>query len=441
MTVERFLALVLFLALLLLVVELWEEPRAVPRVGAAGVSVPTSAPGLEEPHPESVGQPRRSIAGSKGASAASRSLTGRVLDRRGRPVSGAEVVLVVQGEAVRLCGSGEQGRFDLPGPEEGSGAGLLAIERSLGVAWCDLAPAGAGREPVELVLGGGAELAGEARDVAGRPHVGMELHAVLESSDAAHLPGDDGGEGSDPAVLRSLLAGGGMQCGVTRVGSDGTFRFEGLLPGTYRISIPGRPWGTGFRGLHATGEHARIQDRLSLVVRAVDPAGRPVRGVRGAVRSAESPYLYERLAFDPSELLGSAPVPAGRHHVLVEAPGAEPWLTTVTIDEHAPLEPLVAELRYPGSAEVSIEDRPAAADRVWVATRILPPPHDDPGFGYLRDLTHRATLREGRASLRLPAGPWRWILLPSGEHPSPDDPRWTRIELSAGARVVLRPGG
>jgi protocatechuate 3,4-dioxygenase beta subunit len=216
---------------------------------------------------------------------AGNALRGRVVDRTGRPVGGADVELVVHAaDTARtkksVCArdrTAADGRFALGFVSSGAYE-LSARESNTGTAWQEALEltADADRTLPDVVLHGDGVLAGRARYAGGAPARALDLWAVPDwlanepnalaqaALQAADLERDDG-----------LLY---AQC---RTDVDGRFRFAGLKPGNYvvrspRTAIVLEP--RQARYVLGTDNLAIEVQTYRLLVRVQDSAGRPLAG-------------------------------------------------------------------------------------------------------------------------------------------------------------------
>lgn len=210
---------------------------------------------------------------------------GRVL-HDGRPVSGAEVVLVREGENVvqrlRRASTDGEGRFALT--IDGGGSHLLEINRPLG---------GVGRQasiefPVQI-----------PEPTAERVHaLELELPGGRISGVAVGPEGKPAAKARVTVMPRGTLPSTRFESHCTTedlTGGDGSFDLDGLFPGEYVLAIGGMENAGLFGGVHARAPFGRSVQRVTLAkdewiehldvelgpaatirLRVLDDRGRPV---------------------------------------------------------------------------------------------------------------------------------------------------------------------
>lgn len=216
---------------------------------------------------------------------AGNALRGRVVDRAGKPVGGADVELRVHAaDTARskksVCArdrTAADGRFALGFVSSGAYE-LSARESNTGTAWQEALEltADADRTLPDVVLHGDGVLAGRARYAGGAPARALDLWAIPDwlaneanalaqaALQAADLEHDDG-----------LLY---AQC---RTDADGRFRFAGLKPGNYVVRSPRTAIVLEPRqARYVLGtENITVEvQTYRLLVRVKDSAGRPLAG-------------------------------------------------------------------------------------------------------------------------------------------------------------------
>lgn len=227
------------------------------------------------------------------------SISGRVLDTTGRPVSGATVKLDVEvGERVRQAMSGggptalsdHRGEFLL----ESVAAGSISVVAAL--------PGYASSEPRPLMVAPG-ELV-EDIDLSLRTGGTVEGRVLDDEGDGA--PGRMIVIQSMPSYLRQHM---------TTAGSDGEFRFEHLEPGAWQIIAMGNAL-TGEVQMDSEGGLGNMLDDMKMdTVEVIDgelvevtlgrPAEDPVTTL-GNVRAGDEPVAGAVLSFAPDGCRGIA---------------------------------------------------------------------------------------------------------------------------------------
>jgi len=210
---------------------------------------------------------------------AERVLSGRVLAPDGKPVAGAEIVLLAPSRTrLAQAQSGADGRFELRSSDAGK-LELFVRAEGCGVRLVPL-EAGSGTKALgDLALTGPAWLSGRAAFVDGRPAPDIELWAVPEA--VAQLP--DALVQCVEQALAHELAGQGLFSTRARTGLDGSFRLAGLAEGRYMLRCP-RPAlvfepRSGY--YQATTENIALAvESARLRVRVLDPGGREIVGAR-----------------------------------------------------------------------------------------------------------------------------------------------------------------
>ncbi|MHC4135231.1 MAG: hypothetical protein ACYS0K_09625 [Planctomycetota bacterium] len=202
-------------------------------------------------------------------------VTGRVLDRAGRPLRDADVWF----SPAALTGSSdtdEQGRYAIPITQVAD-HWICARRGELGVAVTGPIPLtpGAGYEAPDLLLDGPGVLKGIAVYSDGAPAANLMIHAVpeaLKESKIWQLPGPrfDGSREQEP----------GNPWGWTTTAEDGRFMMSGLRTGRYFFHSDKK------RTLYPTGSEVRlVVETYRIRVRFRDDAGRPVHGYVLSARS------------------------------------------------------------------------------------------------------------------------------------------------------------
>ena len=203
-------------------------------------------------------------------------VVGRVVDREGRPVTGAAVsARIMDGRGIGAeaqTTSDAEGRFTLQGLAEGEAViGARAAEHASAEPRTVRTSGGRVVRGVELVLGRGGVVSGSVFSPSGEPVAGARVSARGGLHDA-------------------------------RTDEEGRYRLAGLEPGEVTVTA----WAEGFVGATATVEAGPAETTLDLVLgRGVRVSGRVVRA--GGEPLSGSVVGLEADPFDGSALLGSGP--------------------------------------------------------------------------------------------------------------------------------------
>lgn len=209
-------------------------------------------------------------------------VAGRVVRADGTPIDGAYVTASGGGGQGRSIDNvsmrtGADGRFELAGLLHDLPHTLVAAAPGLGRKLVDFDPPPVARGLVDLrdiVLAEGRSISGVAMDGDGRPLVGVAV-SILGSND-------------DRESARSSGAGVAYVSGHASLRADdiGRFRFVGIAPGTYRVSlfVPDAPQTPGVRvvlpeGRDVDGVEIRLAGGRSVTLLVVDDTGKPLPGV------------------------------------------------------------------------------------------------------------------------------------------------------------------
>jgi protocatechuate 3,4-dioxygenase beta subunit len=207
----------------------------------------------------------------------SSSMSGSVVTDEGHPVGNITVTARTQTDSMRSATTDQAGRFALSGLSPG-----VYQVRALGNGWI-------GDSTATVTLG----LADAVRDVTITVNEAVSVRGTLlaeDSSRCAHgrvLIGPGPGDFSIP-VLDAASA------------SDGTVSLEGVLPGTYQVSVacggpdfqPAQPLEVGTTDQSGLVWHARRQ--LGISGRVVDNRGRPVSKLLFELRSVNTKPILSR---------------------------------------------------------------------------------------------------------------------------------------------------
>jgi protocatechuate 3,4-dioxygenase beta subunit len=275
---------------------------------------------------------------SASASASAATLSGRVVDARGRPVPGARVL------ALRLRGPAEtEAAFEATADADGrfAVARLAAGRYRLLVE----APGFASAEPPPFQLPGSdivVALAGDATSIAGR---------VL----AAGAPA--GG-----ARVRLAAAAGATAVRETATRADGSFSFAGLGSGAYRVRADrgalASPAVEARAGEPGSLELA-LQPGASIPGRVVDDRGAAVPDAEVRLESGADDPLPELARTDATGRFAAGPLPPGERRLLARKAGyVARGPITVPVPEGQPraLPPVTLELARAAHLAGSVTD-------------------------------------------------------------------------------------
>jgi protocatechuate 3,4-dioxygenase beta subunit len=207
----------------------------------------------------------------------SSSMSGSVITEEGQPVGNITVTARTQTDSMRSATTDQAGRFALSGLSPG-----VYQVRALGKGWI-------GDSTATVTLG----LADAVRDVTITVNEAVSIRGTLLAEDRSvcahgrvHI-GPGPGDFSIP-VLDAASA------------SDGTVSLEGVLPGTYKVSVacggpdfqPAQPLEVGTTDQSGLVWHARRQ--LGISGRVVDSRGRPVSKLLFELRSVNTKPVLSR---------------------------------------------------------------------------------------------------------------------------------------------------
>ena len=204
------------------------------------------------------------------------SLSGRI--RSGaRPVPGASVVAVLQGDAAGAMPttSGAEGAYEMRGLLPGTWSVTVTFRGHADavVPAVNLRPGD--RFVLDVSLSAPAVIEGTVKDIDGAP-----VSAALVTGDAQRFPGGGGGGGNPggPGPAPTTVA--------ARTDAEGHYRLEGVAPGPVRVAArrdAGSPASvklvTVEEGETATADLAIVEGGI-ISGTVVDPAGNPVPGAR-----------------------------------------------------------------------------------------------------------------------------------------------------------------
>ena len=213
------------------------------------------------------------------------SVSGRVLLPDGAPAAGARVEVrprAGSGGGAREPGgdlppvpaiSGEDGSFRIDAvPRTDALVAAASLEGRVGANSDPFTMAAGGSvEGLELKLGTGGVLAGKVTGPEGRPVAGTRLRLVVRRPQ---------GQGNSPAR-------------VADTGAEGTFRFEGVAPGTANLTAMAEGFVTKSVQGPEIGEGAEafseivLEAGLAIRGRVLDAAGAPAAGVRVRARNTD----------------------------------------------------------------------------------------------------------------------------------------------------------
>jgi hypothetical protein len=264
------------------------------RVEKAGYT-PVTLAGLEIPPAE----PLRIVLD------ATATVRGRILDQAGAPVAQAAVALVHGARTAEgLRGAAQTTTSDSRGRYEIAGAGLgpLTIQVSLAGALTSErggfeVRAGEVLEIPDLVLRGGAVVAGRVATAAGEPAAGSRVRWT--------------GCGSDYLPCREALA-----------GADGTYRLEGLPTGHRSIVAehPDHPRASAGIDVEPGINHLDLQlgNGYPVTGTVTDAGGRPVEGALVLLFAGEAEHQAQTAADGSFRWAG---IPSGGYELVASKPG------------------------------------------------------------------------------------------------------------------------
>lgn len=174
------------------------------------------------------------------------SLSGVAVDERGRPVAGAEIRILHQGEDLRRVRASAQGRFHLPHLHPGASYELLAVARGLAPARDSVTVLGTSPTDLRLVLGRSRTAIGQIVDEAGGPVAGAEVELVRNLIAAESRSWGAPETSAEDGLYRA------------ETGSEGRFEIPGLPAGWFDLEVRG----PGFVPLALPG--IQTEDELEL---------------------------------------------------------------------------------------------------------------------------------------------------------------------------------
>ena len=417
-------------------------PEVVERSGETSPALATTT----EPAGAEPDERRTAAANEDAAPLPGGAVVGRVVDRDGKGVAEAELILLRDGVELPVveAQSADGGAFWLPIPATvgDDELTLIALHRALGLTFSP--PFTRDEEAVldvgELQLEFGATLEGEALDAFGRPYVGMELEVHLQEPSATFVRGDRLGTRRDAGQIAALVANRALTAGRTEVDAKGRFRFVGLLPGVYELEIAGRNWGSGHRGVYRTGEFARVRDGVAVEVFAQGVDGSPLQPRFAQFRTVgERSGIPVEVRFPRDDGRGHAILSEGEYQLVVDAAGAIPFQTTLFVASDVPPAPVHAVLVFEERGTVRVELESGASLLPVFAARELEDGFGDEGFRSIRPVVEEATLGEDGV-IRLDLVPGLWRVWRGDRHDAVGEEVQVQVLSGLESRVVLRSG-